>query len=57
MKKVAIVGASGSGKSTILKLAYFDERPTRGVVETAGVRSDAAAPREVPMLRRQLLQR
>jgi cell division transport system ATP-binding protein len=49
-----LTGPSGSGKSTILRLAYFDERPTRGVVETAGVRSDAARPRDVPQLRRQL---
>jgi cell division transport system ATP-binding protein len=49
-----LTGPSGSGKSTILKLAMFDERPTRGVVETAGLRSDAAAARDVPRLRRQL---
>lgn len=51
---VLLTGPSGSGKSTVLKLAMFDERPTRGVVETAGVRSDAAGPRQVSMLRRQL---
>jgi cell division transport system ATP-binding protein len=49
-----LTGPSGSGKSTILKLAYFEERPTTGVVETAGVRSDTAPPRDVPLLRRQL---
>ena len=49
-----LTGPSGSGKSTVLKLAYFEERPTTGVVETAGVRSDRARPRDVPMLRRQL---
>jgi cell division transport system ATP-binding protein len=49
-----LTGPSGSGKSTVLKLAYFEERPTSGVVDTLGVRSDRAAARDVPLLRRQL---
>jgi cell division transport system ATP-binding protein len=49
-----LTGPSGSGKSTMLKLSYFDERPTRGEVETLGVRSSAARGKDIPLLRRKL---
>jgi cell division transport system ATP-binding protein len=51
---VFLTGPSGSGKSTLLKLTYFDERPTRGEVETLGVRSSTARGKDIPHLRRKL---
>jgi cell division transport system ATP-binding protein len=49
-----LTGPSGSGKSTLLKLTYFDERPTRGEVETLGVPSSTARRKDIPHLRRKL---
>ena len=49
-----LVGASGSGKSTMLKLILREERPNTGTVHVAG-RDVAALPTwRVPRLRRQI---
>jgi cell division transport system ATP-binding protein len=49
-----LTGASGAGKSTILRLAYFEERPTRGEVRVSGVSSSEIRRREIAELRRKL---
>ncbi len=49
---VFILGHSGAGKSTVLKLITLEERPTRGRVSVAGFGSDSIRSREVPQLRR-----
>lgn len=49
---VFLLGASGVGKSTILKLITLEERPTTGVVRVAGYDSEEMHPSELPYLRR-----
>ena len=49
-----LTGASGAGKSTILKLAYFDEAPTAGEVRVSGITSGDASRGDVARLRRRL---
>ncbi|MDE3054175.1 MAG: cell division ATP-binding protein FtsE [Gemmatimonadota bacterium] len=51
---VFLTGPSGAGKSTILRLAYFAERPTSGLVRVSGVNSEHASRREISKLRRRL---
>ena len=51
---VFIVGPTGAGKSTILKLLYRGEAPTRGSVHVAGFDLAHIAPREIPFFRRKL---
>jgi cell division transport system ATP-binding protein len=49
-----LCGASGAGKTTALKLMYFDEFPTSGRVFVCGYDSLAIRPRDIPYLRRKL---
>jgi cell division transport system ATP-binding protein len=51
---VFLVGASGSGKSTFLRLVLRETRPTRGRVFVAGKEVDRLAGWKVPTLRRQI---
>jgi len=51
---VALVGPSGAGKTSLLRLAHFDELPTGGEVEVAGYRSDRVNLRKLPLLRRKV---
>jgi cell division transport system ATP-binding protein len=51
---VFLVGASGSGKSTFLRLVLREVRPTRGRVFVAGKEVDRLAGWKVPALRRQI---
>src|SRR2546423_8270770 len=51
---VFLTGASGAGKSTILKLIYLEERPTNGEVRVGGMSSVTIRRRDVPKLRRRL---
>ncbi|MDQ3538832.1 MAG: cell division ATP-binding protein FtsE [Actinomycetota bacterium] len=51
---VFLVGASGSGKSTFIKLLLKDEDPDRGEVYVAGNRLNGMKSWRVPSLRRDL---
>jgi cell division transport system ATP-binding protein len=51
---VFLVGASGSGKSTFLRLVLRESRPTRGKVYVAGKEINRLAGWKVPSLRRQI---
>ena len=49
-----LVGASGSGKSTFLRLVLREDRPSSGVVHVAGKDLSRLANWKVPQLRRQI---
>ncbi|MBQ4105124.1 MAG: cell division ATP-binding protein FtsE [Clostridia bacterium] len=49
---VFIVGSSGAGKSTFLKLIMREEIPTSGTIIVNGMQLDKLRHRQVPMLRR-----
>ena len=51
---VFLVGASGSGKSTCLKLCLKEERPTAGSIHVAGKDLNHLSRWKVPALRRQV---
>lgn len=51
---VFLVGLSGSGKSTFLRLILREERPTSGVIHVAGKDLGTLANHKVPELRRQV---
>src|SRR4249920_1642713 len=51
---VFLVGASGSGKSTFLRLVLRETRPSQGRVYVAGKEIDKLPGWKVPKLRRQL---
>ncbi len=51
---VSIVGQSGTGKTTLVKLLIAEERPTRGFLTLGGWEISRIRPREIPLLRRQI---
>ncbi len=51
---VFLVGLSGSGKSTFLRLVLREERPSSGVIHVAGKDLNKLANHKVPELRRQV---
>ena len=51
---VFIIGESGSGKSTFIKLLYREERPTKGMVNVGGVNIAKLRNGKVYKLRRKL---
>ena len=51
---VFLVGLSGSGKSTFLRLVLREERPSSGVIHVAGKDLNNLANYKVPELRRQV---
>ena len=51
---VFLVGLSGSGKSTFLRLVLREERPTSGTIHVAGKDLGTLANHKVPELRRQV---
>jgi cell division transport system ATP-binding protein len=51
---VSIVGQSGVGKSTLIKLLIAEERPTRGSIEIGGWDITKIPSRDIPYLRRQI---
>jgi cell division transport system ATP-binding protein len=52
--KTYLVGPTGSGKSTILRLLYMDLFPDSGVVEIGEYQSDQIERDEIPYLRRSI---
>jgi cell division transport system ATP-binding protein len=51
---VFLVGLSGSGKSTFLRLVLREERPTSGIIHVAGKDLGTLSSWKVPELRRQV---
>lgn len=51
---VSVVGQSGTGKTTLAKLLFAEEQPTRGEVIIGGWDISHLGPNEVPLLRRQI---
>ncbi len=51
---VSIVGMSGTGKSTLIKLLIAEEKATRGQIIIGGWDITKISQREVPLLRRQI---
>ncbi len=51
---VFLVGLSGAGKTTFLRMIYADERPTSGFVYVAGKDVGNIPRRNIPYLRRQI---
>ncbi len=51
---VVLLGASGTGKSTFLRLISFEDEPTSGEVVVGAFRSGAARSAQVQQLRRRL---
>jgi len=51
---VSIVGRSGTGKTTLVKVLTAEERPTNGTVVVGGWDTTFIREREVPILRRQI---
>ena len=51
---VCIVGQSGTGKTTLVKLLIAEERPTKGQLEIGGWDISRISYRDVPLLRRQI---
>jgi cell division transport system ATP-binding protein len=51
---VFIVGPTGVGKTTLLKMIYREEVPTRGTVRVEGRDVTRMRPRDVPYLRRRV---
>jgi len=51
---VSIVGQSGTGKTSLIKLIIAEEKPTEGQIIVGGWDITNIHPREVPFLRRQI---
>lgn len=51
---VYLVGASGAGKSTFIKLIYLEERPTKGKIYVDNFNLDNIKNKRIPQLRRKL---
>lgn len=51
---VCIVGHSGAGKSTIIKLINREEEPTKGKIVVGGIDYDHFPKRHIPFLRRKI---
>jgi len=51
---VSIVGQSGTGKTTFVKLLIAEERPTDGTIEIGGWDITKISQKDIPVLRRQI---
>jgi len=49
-----LIGPTGSGKSTLMRLIYMDKLPDRGVTRVGDYRSDSITSGQIPFLRRSL---
>ena len=49
-----LIGPTGSGKSTLMRLIYMDMMPDEGVVRVGEYRSDLIKPADIPYLRRSI---
>jgi len=49
-----LIGPTGSGKTTLMRLIYMDLLPETGVCQVGDYRSDRIKPAEIPYLRRTL---
>jgi cell division transport system ATP-binding protein len=49
-----VIGKTGAGKSSFLKLLYRDVLPTKGIVQVADYKVSDLADKKVPFLRRRL---
>ena len=49
-----VIGKTGAGKSSFLKLLYRDVLPTKGIVQVADYKVSDLAEKKVPFLRRRL---
>jgi cell division transport system ATP-binding protein len=51
---VIIVGQSGAGKTTLMRLLTREERPTSGKIIVGGIDYDKLKDRDIPLLRRKI---
>ena len=51
---VSLVGTTGSGKSTLMRLLYMDLLPDTGAVAVGKFQSSSISPKQIPILRRKL---
>ena len=51
---VSIVGQSGTGKTTLVKMLIAEERPNKGTIEIGGWDITAISSNDIPYLRRQI---
>jgi cell division transport system ATP-binding protein len=51
---VCLVGQSGAGKSTIVRLINMEEKPTEGTIEVGGINYEKFPKRNIPFLRRKI---
>ena len=49
-----LVGRTGEGKSTVLKLIYADAWPSEGYIQFDDANIGALSPKEIPLLRRKM---
>lgn len=51
---VSVVGQSGTGKTTLVKLLIAEEKPSKGKIEIGGWDITKIPQRDIPLLRRQI---
>jgi cell division transport system ATP-binding protein len=51
---VYLVGQTGTGKSSLMRLLYFDLYPSTGIVRIARYDSETLTNRQIPLIRRRL---
>lgn len=51
---VSVVGQSGTGKTTLVKLIIAEEKPSKGIIKVNGWDVSKISPAEVPLLRRNI---
>src|SRR5215470_17860212 len=51
---VILVGQSGAGKTTLMRLLTREERPTHGKIVVGGIDYDKLKDKDIPLLRRKI---